>query len=868
MSKRFWLLFFVLSVFITTESVQGRTNSIDYVSKESIATLADEQEQPNPEVKFGKPFNIEQCVPGLDANNKIVSNKMVIYLGEALKDKATGSEVDATGNAIVPRGYKYSFHETRDSAESGTGAIANDKLEIANPAAHDKTLYLRVFPVTGEGDAHVEEFILSIKDQGCNLEHRLVKLPDMYTCAVDGKGTFDLSNASNDLYYGQKEVELSVNGSKLVGPLNNYEAADKTVVTAQIKLFGTNDVASRTFTLFAESFALNPNDASLTANQSKEDKDGKRFGIFDLNSAKSQIIPENDEVDFYSISFHLTESDAKGGVNSIPKPEEFEAADGSVVYTRVESKLTRKNCVVSGKKVTLKVTEKPYIPALDNVSYCDNNVTSFRLSLTEQTIIIADGRTIVTEEEANEEGFDPTDKFTIDFFNSKEDAENNQNKIVGVELEVKINEARQIWTRITDLTTQSFNTASFYASIGYSKLKTEHSTDRTARYYQIDTGTTNSYTVDLRNNDSFYIGKLRTDQFGPSLNPEGAKLTVYYYKTEEDAKNDIRMDESLVRNYPIGMGEKSDLIYARVAMQKEFDCPLAENYSSFYASLGTTPVVEYYPEDATLQLCADSQTGTITPIVLGVTSKDLKGRPLSLVWMKKVYDSNNNASWKTLQVGEKLTYEAVEAGEYTVSVSFKNEPYPNTESCTVGRSWIIKDLIEVFVENADATGMVNSLDIDEFGNADVVIGSKGGLSGNYEYAIDRGGFQMNNRFMNVPIGNHTAWVRDVASGCMAFVDFSVFGYPKYFTPNGDGYNDVWNIPGLKGHPEARIAIFDRYGKLLKQMSAQGEGWDGTFNGKPMPSTDYWFTVEFTNDTPGKDGDGQKVSYKGHFSLKR
>jgi valyl-tRNA synthetase len=91
---------------------------------------------------------------------------------------------------------------------------------------------------------------------------------------------------------------------------------------------------------------------------------------------------------------------------------------------------------------------------------------------------------------------------------------------------------------------------------------------------------------------------------------------------------------------------------------------------------------------------------------------------------------------------------------------------------------------------------------------------------------------------------------------------SVINYPHYFTPNGDGYNDTWNIIGLQAEGyQAIIYIFDRYGKLLKQISPDGEGWDGTFNGNPVPADDYWFTVEFN------EGDNRRT-FKAHFAVKR
>lgn len=86
-------------------------------------------------------------------------------------------------------------------------------------------------------------------------------------------------------------------------------------------------------------------------------------------------------------------------------------------------------------------------------------------------------------------------------------------------------------------------------------------------------------------------------------------------------------------------------------------------------------------------------------------------------------------------------------------------------------------------------------------------------------------------------------------------------YPNFFTPNGDGYNDFWNISNLPETFEPKIYIFDRYGKLIKQINPYGNGWDGTFNGQNLPSTDYWFKLEYVENGTNKE-------FKSHFSLKR
>ena len=83
-------------------------------------------------------------------------------------------------------------------------------------------------------------------------------------------------------------------------------------------------------------------------------------------------------------------------------------------------------------------------------------------------------------------------------------------------------------------------------------------------------------------------------------------------------------------------------------------------------------------------------------------------------------------------------------------------------------------------------------------------------------------------------------------------------YPKYFTPNGDSSNDHWRIKFSENEPNLIVTIFDLYGKLMTQFNSSAIGWDGTYQGNEMPSSDYWFVVKREN---GKE-------FKGHFSLKR
>jgi gliding motility-associated-like protein len=136
-------------------------------------------------------------------------------------------------------------------------------------------------------------------------------------------------------------------------------------------------------------------------------------------------------------------------------------------------------------------------------------------------------------------------------------------------------------------------------------------------------------------------------------------------------------------------------------------------------------------------------------------------------------------------------------------------------------------------------------------------------TGIYEFSIDNGPWQADGNFTGVSPGEHIVRVRDV-NGCGEdFIDLIVLDFPRFFTPNGDGYNDLWNINTLSGQPASKIYIFDRYGKLLKMIKPSGFGWDGTYNGNRMPTADYWFLLEYYDLTSGAP-----KQFRGHFTLKR
>lgn len=129
----------------------------------------------------------------------------------------------------------------------------------------------------------------------------------------------------------------------------------------------------------------------------------------------------------------------------------------------------------------------------------------------------------------------------------------------------------------------------------------------------------------------------------------------------------------------------------------------------------------------------------------------------------------------------------------------------------------------------------------------------------FEYSVDGFNFQASNVFYDVPAGLQTAYVKE-KSGCGGTAkNFVVLVFPEFFTPNNDTYNDVWEVSGMENYPQAQVTIFDRYGKLLAQLSASRMTWDGTFNKTPLPASDYWYALKIDDTQP---------VLKGHFTLKR
>ncbi len=281
-------------------------------------------------------------------------------------------------------------------------------------------------------------------------------------------------------------------------------------------------------------------------------------------------------------------------------------------------------------------------------------------------------------------------------------------------------------------------------------------------------------------------------------------LTVRYFSSEQDA---ILQTNPLPNNYSNSNPNQQE-IYALIL-----------NGADCYGIIPVTLVVNSFGfpnlQDETVYFC---ESGTVTVTAPGLA-------PV----------------WDDGFVGSSITVDT--AGNYNVVVTDAN-------GCTRSKKFTV-------VQSGTAT--ITAVNINDFngGNNTVTIIYEG--IGKYEFSLDGINFQENSLFYNVAPGEYTVVIRDL-NGCLDSDPLTIYvlDYPKFFTPNGDGINDVWKIAFLEKIPKSRLYIFDRFGKLIFSFLNNDSSWNGTLNGANLPSSDYWFMLQLEN--------GRTI--RNHFSLKR
>ena len=539
--------------------------------------------------------------------------------------------------------------------------------------------------------------------------------------------------------------------------------------------------------------------------------------VFDLTTITKQV--QGNQTEDLHITYHLSEQDA---INNIPIPNidtYTNVSNPQTIFARVHFDpnknqiLDTDECVRTDISFKLQVNLNPTIHHPDDIDKCATNF-DIEFDLTERKTQITGGDNTIA----------------LSYFASTTDITNN-NPIVNP---VKYAPKQQ-------------NKTVFVVAEGQNKCTSTVELELNIILYDQINKTPDSIEECEIDNNGFDAFDLTIREIQILNNLDATKFEFVYYEDKDDAEQGNANTIKTPKNF-INTIKFKQTIYVRVK-PKDNDC-----FQVVPLEIIVNQVPEIDIEDRYL-ICFDSTDQLVdaegnTILAIPPIDTTLDPNDYTFQWYAGTsQDVENDPNSVIIQGETGPTFNPTKGGDYTVLATNK------VTLCRIPASTIV-------IESFPAESVSAEFLLPEFSTPNKlkveVIGK-----GDYEYALNDGPWQKENILTNVYHGEHSIHVRDRYGCAVKTIRIVNIDYPKYFTPNGDGYRDTWNISSLKSQANAKIYIFDRYGKLLKELSPASDGWNGTFNGQPMPTSDYWFLVEYESPTTKNT-----EQFRAHFTLKR
>ncbi len=585
------------------------------------------------------------------------------------------------------------------------------------------------------------------------------------------------------------------------------------------------------------------------------------FATTDLNSTVEEIaLGSSTEL---NISFHATPLNAELGTNAIPL-NYTATTNPQIIYTRIENANSGCYNIESFNLNTLSLPEVTYGQSL---VACGNNYdTSVEWNLTEIELNILDGR-----------------QYNIDFtyFNSEVDAQNNVNAIGNPTTYTNSNSPETVYARVRNATTDCFSVVPFELII--------NSPPAINQFGIYDICDNNTNTLDLHDIDLLLVNNT-------------FNVLISYYQTTDDAENDnnalssdyiytntienlvARVEYTTTGCYaiypfelhvnPLPLANQPDDI---IACDDDFDGQLTVNLSQQDISIlnGQNPdefSVSYYNTEVNAiennNILTNEYVASNNEVIFARVENNITGcfniTQFSVIVNNKPFVAIDD---QVLCLNDLPLVVSAETNNPTHSYEWStNETSSSIEITTIG-SYSVTVTNEFGCQTTSTFSVTesNSAEIDvvetiNFADPNNIIVTVTGI-GNYLYQLNDEPFQTSGTFYNVPIGHNTITIID-QNGCAQITkEVLVIDTPKHMTPNGDGQYDTWHITGVETLPGTVIYIFDRYGKLIKTLLHTSPGWDGSYNGNPVPAGDYWFIAKVIQNNTS-------FEVKGHFALRR
>lgn len=769
-------------------------------------------------------------------------------------------DADAQGGAVNPD-FTVTYYSSQADADAGNNALGSPYTVNGSP-----TLFVRVENDNNQSCFDTSSFTISVDTQPVANDVANLRVCDDQN---DGSETVGLNQFNSELLGNQNPADFNIEyfltqADADNGSVNGATPLPVSYTTSGEIIFARIENANNTECFDTTSFELFV-DPSATAgtvddivvcddasNDGEEDVDLSQFDSDVLNGQDPSV---------FSISYYDNQNDANSGNNELTSPYTVNA-NSPTIYARVDNAENPSCFAVTSFEFT--ISRNPVVNDYSDLIQCDDatndgtevfvldevgqTILGDQSSVTVVTLTGTAGTAIITLNGTDYlVTFDTDLATTASNFVSTYSAALAADDFIVNAIDESLSFADQNATALPSVTIsnvsddlngtvdQEFNVTYYLtandAVDGVNAISSDYnsSTDTPdTLFFRIENTAnpecfeTGSFTVtvseqpiagtamdieecDDRTNDGSEEFDLSLQNIDVLAGLPDTEFGVSYHSSEEDAMNGQNALPNLYTNT-----SSPQTIYARVENLSNPDCYDISTFDIFIY-----PRPQIAPQQETIFCAGDNAVLDAGPGFV-------------------TYDWSTGETTQSIEVNTE--------GDYSVTVS-------NDFGCTT--------TLTISVRESDAA-VIDDIVVEQYqsNNNRITVVVSG--PGDYEYSLDGFVWQDSPRFDGLLPGRYVVYVND-KNGCgVTQFKTMIIGAPPFFTPNSDGFNDTWQVTLIETEPDAKLYIFDRYGKLLKQIGATGEGWDGTFNGQPMPSSDYWYKVELSDGT----------TFSGHFALKR
>lgn len=663
---------------------------------------------------------------------------------------------------------------------------------------------------------------------------------DLKNCDTDGvddnSTSFDLRTNQNSILNGQSNIAVTyhtssndalTNTNTITNPSNYKNISSPQKIFVRLTNRNSECFTTTSFNISVEQPVAQEPTQYILCDDLASGSDTDEIANFLLSTKDAEILGTLNSSQ-YSVSYHstLVGAETNNSTDVIDKTTNYSVSNSKTVYIRLEK--IGAICFDASKSLVLTVAALPTVNNVITLTQCDSDPdkqTTFNLTLYKENI-----STNYTNE-------------VFEYYATELDAIAGSSEIIDPTAYF-VDTTGEAWIKtISNL--NCFRISKIDLFVSYTPNEPYEET-----FYACDD------LLDANGNDTDANSEIDGITFfnfsiAPSKITTDPDVQVKFYENESDRTksiNEIQKTQDISKYRNINLPNTSNTpfpIYYKLTSKRSNDCI---GLGHIFLKVNSLPVFDITTPQA---ICLNNP-----PLTIGVENPQ---NNYNYEWRNENGTLLNNTSIHEIAI--------TKGGTYSVTAFTTNEiACPKTKEIKVLN-------FDIITLNEDAVQIIDESNSSDNDLAIKIIGDPTILKG-YEFALrDEEGtlirnFQNENIFKNLEGGIYTIISRHKEQ-CEPDTELivSVIQFPNFFTPNNDAINDTWKIKGVNKsfYPESSIYIFDRFGLLVAKTTITEKGWDGNYDGKKLPSNDYWYKITLI---PPINSNRKTIMRKGHFSLLR